>query len=131
MVRQLLQAYFASGLSNFKGIAMTAVTTMIGVLCGWLMLEGAVALGGSEIAFSLTIGILVMCIVLMGQVKWTSFVPGMFVGFYSFFALRSPSTDWKILALSILAGILLGFICDWGGRMLFASWQPKKSKKKA
>ena len=61
-----------------------------------------------------------------GLIAWSGFA-----GCYSFFALRSPSTDWKILALSILAGILLGFICDWGERMLFASWQPKKSKKKA
>ena len=32
-------AYFASGRSGIGGIMMTAVTTLIGVLYGWLMLN--------------------------------------------------------------------------------------------
>lgn len=121
-------AYFASGRQNLSGIAMTTVTTMLGVLFGWMMLNGAGALGGSNGAFALAIGALVMVIVLMGQIKWTAFVPGIFVGCYTFFAM--PNNDWKLLGLSLLAGVALGFLCDWGGRTLFAGWEPKKTNKK-
>ena len=120
-------AYFASGRSGIGGIMMTAVTTLIGVLYGWLMLNGAVEIGGSGPAFALTIGILVMAIVLMGQIKWTAFVPGIFVGCYSFFAIEN--NDWKLLCVSLLAGVALGFLCDKGGSLVFAKWAPKKSAK--
>ena len=122
-------AYFASVRQGLGGILMTAVTTMIGVLYGWLMLNGAISMGGSEWAFTLAIGVLVMCIVLMGQIKWTSFVPGIFVGCYSYFAILN--NDWVLLCWSLLAGVALGFLCDWGGRMLFAGWKPKDKKAKA
>lgn len=121
-------AYFASGKKNLAGISMTAITTIIGVAYGWLMLNGAQQLGGSNIAFALSIGVLVMCIVLMGQIKLTAFVPGIFVGCYSYFAMTN--NDWKILAGSLLAGALLGLACDLGGRTLFAGWEPKTKKRK-
>lgn len=122
-------AYFASGRRFIKGSLLTLITTFIGVLFGWLMLDGANRLGGSAPAFALAIGVLVMCIVLMGQIKWTSFVPGMFVGCYSFFAIEN--NNWQLLLASLAAGILLGLLCDWGGSMLFAKWQPKaKATKK-
>lgn len=121
-------AYFASGRKNFAGISMTAITTLIGVLYGWLMFNGALQFGGSNAAFAVSIGVLVMCIVLMGQIKLTAFVPGIFVGCYSFFAIAN--NDWKTLAASLIAGAVLGLACDWGGRTLFASWEPVKSKRK-
>lgn len=120
-------AYFASGKSDLGGILMAAVTTTIGVFYGWLMVAGAEYFGGGDTMYVVSIGALVMAIVLMGQIKWTAFVPGIFVGCYTFFAI--PDGNWKLLGLSLLAGVVLGFLCDWGGRKLFAAWEPKSSKK--
>lgn len=121
-------AYFASGRSGVGGVLMSIVTTLIGVAYGWLMVVGAQQLGGSEIAFTISVGLLVACIVLMGQIKWTSFVPGIFVGCYSYFALADG--NWQMLSISLVLGVILGFVCDIGGRKLFAKWQPKPVKTK-
>lgn len=122
-------AYFASGRSGINGVAMTVVTTLVGVLYGWLMLVGGQYLGGNEAAFAVSIGALVACIVLMGQIPWTAFVPGIFVGCYSFFAITN--NDWRLLSASLVAGVVLGFVCDRGGRLLFASWAPTPAAAKA
>lgn len=108
---------------------MTLITTFVGVLYGWLMLEGANYLGGSEMAFTLFIGVLVMLIVLMGQIKLTAFVPGIFVGCYSFFAIEN--NNWQLLLASLAAGAVLGVLCDWGGNVLFGHLKPKTKAKKA
>lgn len=120
-------AYFASGRHKFDGLIMTLITTSIGVLYGWLMLEGANYLGGSESAFALSIGVLVMFIVLMGQIKLTAFVPGIFVGCYSFFAIEN--NNWQLLLASLAAGAVLGVLCDWGGNALFGHLKPKTKAK--
>lgn len=45
----------------------------------------------SAIAF----GLVVTVIVLAGLLKWVAFIPGTFVGMYSYFAINF---DWKLLA---------------------------------
>ncbi|TXD98480.1 DUF1097 domain-containing protein [Psychrobacter frigidicola] len=120
-------AYFATGMRYLSGFFMTIITTMFGVAFAWLMLQGAAVLGGSNAAYALAVGIFVTCIVLMGQIKWTGYVPGIFVGTYSLFAM--PDNNVPLLVLSLLAGAILGLACDWLGKALFAKYAPTVSEK--
>ena len=116
-------AYFATGMRYLSGFFMTIVTTLLGVGFAWLMIQGAEVMGGSNAAYALAVGVFVMCIVLMGQIKWTAFVPGMFVGTFSLFAM--PDNNVLLLVLSLLAGAVLGLACDWLGGQVFAKYAPK------
>ncbi|MET9920959.1 DUF1097 domain-containing protein [Streptomyces sp. NPDC006435] len=115
-------AYFACGRRLLPGAALTLSTTFASSLCAWLMIRGAVLLGSADAAYALTVGVFVTCIVLLGRFRWTSFVPGTFVGCYSLFAIQD--NDWALLLASLAAGTLLGVLCDWGGSTLFARWKP-------
>lgn len=121
-------AYFATGMRYLSGFFMTVVTTLLGVGFAWLMLQGADILGGSYAAYAIAVGVFVTCIVLMGQFKWSAFVPGIFVGTFSLFAM--PGNDVKLLAISLVAGAVLGLSCDWLSKTLFAKYAPKKTKAK-
>lgn len=115
-------AYFACEKRLLPGAALTLTSSCAGVLCAWLMIRGADALGSTNSAYALTVGALVTCIVLLGRFRWTSFVPGTFVGCYSLFAIED--NDMLLLLTSLAVGILLGFACDGGGSRLFARWRP-------
>lgn len=119
--------YFATGMRYLSGFFMTIVTTLVGVGFAWLMIQGAETLGGSNGAYAFAVGVFVMCIVLMGQIKWTAFVPGMFVGTFSLFAI--PDNNVLLLVLSLLAGAVLGLACDWLGAKVFAKFAPQESEK--
>ena len=106
---------------------MTIATTLVGVGFAWLMIQGAEILGGSNGAYAFAVGVFVMCIVLMGQIKWTAFVPGMFVGTFSLFAM--PDNNVLLLVLSLLAGAVLGLACDWLGAKVFAKFAPQEAEK--
>lgn len=67
----------------------------------------------------IAVGAIVTVIVLLGAVKWLAFVPGMFVGCYSTFAINA---DWQLLGLSLVAGAVLGMLCDWGADLVVARW---------
>lgn len=120
-------AYFATGMRFLSGFFMTVITTLFGVGFAWLMIVGAEILGGSNGAYALAVGIFVVCIVLMGQIKWTGYVPGIFVGTYSLFAM--PDNDVLLLVLSLLAGAILGLACDWLGKAIFVKYAPKTDEK--
>ena len=120
-------AYFATGMRFLSGFFMTVITTLFGVFFAWLMIGGAEMLGGSDGAYAFAVGVFVMCIVLMGQVKWTAFVPGIFVGTFSLFAM--PDNNVLLLVLSLLAGAILGLACDWLGKAIFAKYAPKMTEK--
>ncbi|MEU6009209.1 DUF1097 domain-containing protein [Streptomyces sp. NPDC001698] len=115
-------AYFACGIRLIPGAALTVSSSFAGVGCAWLMLQGADLLGSANSAYAVSVGFFVMCIVLLGRFKWTSFVPGTFVGCYSLFAIKD--NDWVVLLASLAVGVLLGLVCDWGGSTIFARWKP-------
>lgn len=117
-------AYFCCPERKWRGVRLTAVTCLVGVGMGWLQFQFADALGGKNWSFAISVGLLVMVTVLLGEFRWTAFVPGMFVGSYSLFAIEDDVT--KLLA-SLGLGILMGLACDEGGRRLFAGWDTDTS----
>lgn len=115
-------AYFATGQHNVKALIMTISTTLVGSLMAFLMImleTKTFGFIGGPIAGTLGVGSLVALIVLLGAVRWLSFVPGMFVGCYTFFAIDGLNDqNWLILCASLVAGAILGYCCDIGGSQL-------------
>ena len=108
-------AYFASGKSRLPGVMLTIATNLLGVAFGMGMVWLGNGLSGilpNEIATTIGVGVLVAGIVCCAATNWFSFVPGIFVGCYSLFAIQ---LDWKTLVLSLIAGVILGVACDVGG----------------
>lgn len=116
-------AYFASGKHKWEGLALTLSTTITGVGTAMAMIWLSGIMGGNNLATGIAVGVIVMGIVMMGALRWLSFVPGIFVGCYSTFAINA---DWKLLIFSLIAGTLLGMLCDWGAEILVNKLKPKK-----
>lgn len=115
-------AYFATGKHNLQALIITITTTLVGALMAFLMIileTKAFGFIGGPIAGTLGVGSLVAIIVLLGINKWLSFVPGMFVGCYTFFAIDGMNDgNWLTLCLSLTVGAILGYCCDIGGSKL-------------
>lgn len=107
-------AFFASGKDGVKGLLLTLATTLVGVLTALAMIELGDVIGGA-LGTGIAVGLIVTAIVMMGAVPWLAFVPGIFVGCYSTFAINA---DWKLLSLSLVAGAVLGLLCKWGGNLI-------------
>lgn len=101
-------AFFASGRHKLDGLAITITTTLVGVAIALLMIEGSDVIG-APLGTAISVGILVTVIVMLGVLKFLAFIPGMFVGCYSTFAIDA---DWQLLGASLLAGAVLGMLCD-------------------
>lgn len=101
-------AYFASGVHGFKGLGLTWATNLFGVFCGWMMVifGNAVDIWQSP---AIAVGVVVTVIILAGSLKWLAFIPGTFVGVYSYFAINF---DWQLLASSLVVGAVFGFVSD-------------------
>ncbi|WP_347861869.1 DUF1097 domain-containing protein [Salimicrobium sp. PL1-032A] len=86
-------------------MATASITNITGVACGMmiLLLSTTTEFSGGMAIFS---GIVTTVMVLLGTVKPTNYTPGIFVGAFSTFA---SGGDWLIVAISLLAGVLLGF----------------------
>lgn len=110
-------AYFACGKHGLSGLLMTLSTTLVGILTAIGMIHGSTLIG-EPLGTAIAVGVLVGCIVLMGAVKWLAFVPGIFVGCYATFAIED--NDWRLLGLSLIAGAVLGLLCDRGGVLVAA-----------
>ena len=125
-----------------RNLVLAAIVT--GILCGawaglaplvglsiWAGFAGCTAyfalgdLIGTPAGTGIAVGVIVAIIVLMGAVKWLAFVPGIFVGCYSTFAIDA---DWRLLASSLVAGAVLGLLCQRGGELAGTFWgQPEQA----
>lgn len=105
--------YFSTGSHGWKGILRTIFPNLLGVACGlaiialsnWNPALGNWGVWCAVITF-------IMCI--LSYFKLFDFCPGAFMGCFCTFA----ANDWKILVVSLIAGAVLGFLCDYGGKWL-------------
>ncbi|MBV7363126.1 DUF1097 domain-containing protein [Actinomycetaceae bacterium TAE3-ERU4] len=107
-------AYFASGKHKLPGLGITVLTNLVGVGTAWAMIQLSGLIGMAELGVGISVGAVVVLIVLMGDVPYLSFVPGIFVGCYSTFAINA---DYKLLIPSLVVGAILGMLCDWGAEI--------------
>lgn len=114
-------SYFASNKHGSEGVFLTVRQNMAGVICGMAIIFLSVhfPFKGDQILYSGGITF-VMCI--LGKFKYLSFIPGTFVGCFSTFAADG---DWKKLVPSLIAGAILGLMCDKGGDIFFNLVKPK------
>ena len=106
--------YFSTGSHGWLGIRRTIFSNVAGVLCGMsiIFLDGATPFLQGWGVWSGVITF-VMCIV--SYFKLLNFCPGLFMGCFCAFAAGG---DWKRLIPSIVAGAVLGFLCEYGGKWL-------------
>ncbi|MBP6344713.1 DUF1097 domain-containing protein [Neisseriaceae bacterium CLB008] len=111
-------AYFASGKHQLEGIKMTLYTTLLGSFTAFAMIwsgDNILSFLSPNMATGIAVGIIVGLIVLCGALDFVAFVPGIFVGCYSYFAIDG---QWPLLIASLIAGTFLGWACDQGGTSL-------------
>lgn len=125
-------AYFALGKRSPISIFIVSLTAVVGVATALLMIVGSGVMGGNAVATGIAVGAIVALIVLMGALKWLAYVPGIFVGTYSTFAMGIGENGlfepllW-VLVGSLIAGAVLGYLCDQGGNLVNqALGQPKE-----
>ena len=103
--------YFSTGSHGWLGLRRTLLTNIVGVLCGiacFLLTDWIPALGTWGVWCAIIT--FIMCIV--SYFNLLDFCPGIFMGCFSTFAAGG---DWKVLLPSIIAGAVLGVLCDKGG----------------
>ena len=120
-------AFYATGKHHWEGFRLTLATTMVGVLMGLSMAwigDNVLSFLSSNWATGISIGFVCAVIGWLGAIKLLAFVPGMFVGAYTYFGMNG---DWKTQALSLIAGVILGWACDTGGNWIQAKLTPEKA----
>ncbi len=99
--------YFAFHERGWHAVKTVIVCNVSGILCAMLLLYLTTA-----VSFSFSNGVwcgmitLVMC--LLGYIRCTPFVPGIFMGCFSTFAAQG---EWQMLAVSMACGGVLGHLC--------------------
>lgn len=101
-------AYYAAGGGGIRTLGLTWATNLFGVLCGWTMGQLGDAVGIWQ-APAIAVGVVVVVVILAGSLNWLSFIPGTFVGVYSYFAIDG---DWRLLAASLVVGAVFGLVSD-------------------
>lgn len=107
--------YFATGHHGLVGLRKTVCPNLAGVACGMsiILLSNLVPALGT---WGVWCGVITFVMCIISYFKAFDFCPGTFMGCFSTFAANG---DWKVLTLSLLAGAVLGFCCDYGGKWLY------------
>ncbi|OED44786.1 hypothetical protein ACH42_06650 [Endozoicomonas sp. (ex Bugula neritina AB1)] len=106
--------YFASPVEGVKGLGLSMLTNMSGVL--W-----AIAIIKLSSVFSLEIlGYVVTALVsffmcIQAKVRWLNFIPGTFIGSCALFAADG---NWALVVPSLLLGALFGYFMKASGLWL-------------
>lgn len=103
--------YFAFNEHGIKGVKMSILCNMSGIISGMILIYISSA---STFTWSggVWCGIITLGMCLLGYLKQTSFIPGIFMGCFSTFAANG---DWQVLAISMICGAVLGYLCDYTG----------------
>lgn len=117
--------YFACGKQGWAGLRMALLTNLLGILGGYIMFMGSGVIGQimpNAVAVGAIVGVIVVLMVFCSAVDPISFVPGIFIGCFSFFAIDG---NWQLLLPSIIGGAFLGAACERGGTLLGQKWENK------
>ncbi|MDO4777632.1 MAG: DUF1097 domain-containing protein [Cardiobacteriaceae bacterium] len=120
--------YFACGRQGWAGLRMTLLTNVIGVFGGYIIANGSDAVGQimpAAVATGIVVAVIVVFMVFCAAVNPVSFVPGIFIGCFSFFAIDG---NWQLLLPSIIAGAFLGAACERGGALLGQKYEGDGSR---
>ena len=119
--------YFACGKQGWAGLRMTLLTNVIGIIGGYIITNGSEVVGQmmpDAIATGIVVAVIVVFMVFCTAVNPISFVPGIFIGCFSYFAIDG---NWQLLLPSIVAGAFLGAACERGGTLLGKKYEGEAS----
>ncbi len=100
--------YFATRRHGGGALVLTWVTTLLGVAFGWVI-SGSGELLGGLVGSVIAVWVGVTVVVLVGSLRWIDFIPGIFVGLFTYSAIDE---DWRLLVPSLLLGAVFGLLSD-------------------
>lgn len=108
-------AYFACPQGGMKGLAISACTTMSGVIWALVIIYGSALAPHLEIVSYMMTGVVAFLMCIQSKQLLLSFVPGTFIGACATFAGQG---DWRVVVPSLLVGLLFGYAMKNSGLWL-------------
>lgn len=108
-------AYFACPTGGLKGLAISACTTMSGVIWALVIIYGSALVPHLEIVGYVMTGIVAFLMCIQAKQLLLSFVPGTFIGACATFAGQG---NWKLVVPSLAVGLAFGYAMKNSGLWL-------------
>lgn len=108
-------AYFACPTGGLKGLAISACTTMSGVIWALVIIYGSALAPHLEIVGYVMTGIVAFLMCIQAKQLLLSFVPGTFIGACATFAGQG---NWKLVVPSLVVGLAFGYAMKNSGLWL-------------
>lgn len=108
-------AYFACPTGGLKGLAISACTTMSGVIWALVIIHGSALAPHLEIVGYVMTGIVAFLMCIQAKQLLLSFVPGTFIGACATFAGQG---NWKLVLPSLVVGLVFGYAMKNSGLWL-------------
>lgn len=108
-------AYFACPTGGLKGLAISACTTMSGVIWALVIIYGSALAPHLEIVGYVMTGIVAFLMCIQAKQLLLSFVPGTFIGACATFAGQG---NWKLVVPSLVVGLVFGYAMKNSGLWL-------------
>lgn len=108
-------AYFACPQGGMKGLAISACTTMSGVIWALVIIYGSALAPHLEIVSYMMTGVVAFLMCIQSKQLLLSFVLGTFIGACATFAGQG---DWRVVVPSLLVGLLFGYAMKNSGLWL-------------
>ena len=108
-------AYFACPQGGMKGLAISACTTMSGVIWALVIIYGSALAPQLEIVGYVMTGVVAFLMCIQSKQLLLSFVPGTFIGACATFAGQG---EWLAVVPSLLVGLLFGYAMKNSGLWL-------------
>ncbi len=114
-------AYFAYPKDGFKGLAITAITVVSGVIWGLIIIHsGTYFQDYPDVLGYLITGVIAFMMCIQAHKAWLAYIPGTFIGACAIFAAQG---EWAITIQSLLVGVLFGYSMKTSGLWLSAKWK--------
>lgn len=108
-------AYFACPHGGLKGLAVSACTTMSGVIWALVIIYGSALAPHLEILGYVITGIVAFLMCIQAKQMLLSFVPGTFIGACATFAGQG---NWRLVVSSLAVGLIFGYAMKNSGLWL-------------
>ncbi|MCW2257165.1 1,4-dihydroxy-2-naphthoate octaprenyltransferase [Providencia alcalifaciens] len=113
-------SYFAYPKDGVKGLLITFLTVISGVIFGLIIIHSSAYLNDSSSIFEYVItGIIAFLMCIQAKNAWLSYIPGTFIGACAIFGAEG---DWSTTILSLVIGIAFGFSMKRSSLWLSEKW---------
>ncbi|WP_067517133.1 DUF1097 domain-containing protein [Endozoicomonas ascidiicola] len=106
-------SFFATQ-GDLRSLAGSIATNISGIVWAMVMIYASTIIESSIINY-VVIAVVSFLMCIQAHKKWLAYIPGTFIGACSTFAANG---DWKIVAISLLIGALIGYAMKHSGLWL-------------